>query len=338
MKAVLCREFGPPETLHLEDVTPAEMGADEVRVETHYAGVNYPDIVIVAGRYHWKPPFPFVPGLECSGIVKEVGKDVRHVQPGDRVMVSTDPKFITRTGHGSLAEEVVAPSSQTFQIPASMNFRDAAAIPIVYGTSYHALFDRGSLQRGETILVLGAAGGVGLAAVDLARAQGTNIIAAASSIEKLELAKQYGAQHLLDYTKEDIKDAVMRITSGRGADVVFDPVGGDAFDRALRAMAWGGRLLTIGFAAGRIPAAQANIVLLKGCAVVGVNWGQFAREFPERNRKNFAAMLEAYERKELRPHISKEYPITEYAEALKALASRSASGKVLINVRETKKL
>lgn len=335
MKAVLCREFGLPETLSLEDATPAGMGVDDVRIEAHYAGVNYPDIVMVAGRYHWKPPFPFVPGLECAGIVKEVGKNVHHVRSGDRVMASTDPKFITRTGYGSLAEEVVAPASQTFRIPASMSCHDAAAIPIVYGTSYHALFDRGQLQPGETILVLGAAGGVGLAAIDLARARGANIIAAASSVEKLNLAKQYGAQHLLDYTKEDIKDAVMRVTFGRGADVVFDPVGGDAFDRSLRAMAWGGRLLIIGFAAGRIPAAQANIVLLKGCSVVGVNWGQFAREYPERNRANFAAMLEAHERNELRPHISKEYPMTEYAEALKALASRSVSGKVLINVRKT---
>lgn len=334
MKAVMCREYGPPEALKVEDVRPAEMGIDDVKIRTHYAGVNYPDIVITAGRYHWKPACPFVPGLECSGVAIEVGNAVTHLRKGDRVMASIDPKFITRTGYGSLAEEVVAPASQTFKIPDSMSFRDAAAIPIAYGTSYHALFDRGGLREGEILLVLGAAGGVGLAAIDLARSSGAVVIAAAGSAEKLALAKQYGAHHLLDYTKQDIKDAVMQITGGRGVDVAFDPVGGDAFDRALRAMAWNGRLLTIGFAAGRIPAAQANIVLLKGCSVVGVNWGEFTRKFPHKSRENVEVMLAAYEKSELRPHISREFPLTECADALLALSSRSASGKVLVNVAQ----
>lgn len=330
MKAIVCHSFGPHDALSLEPVDAAPMGPFGVRIQVEYAGVNFPDIVLVAGKYHWKPSFPFVPGLECAGVVTEVGSQVAHVKAGDRVLATTDPKFITQTGRGSFAEEVMAQASQTYVLPPGISFADAAAMGITYGTSMHALADRGKVQKGEFVLVLGAAGGIGLAAVDIARNYGVRIIAAASNNAKLSLALRYGAHHGVNYGSEDIRARIDEITEGHGVDVVVDPVGGDLFDKILKSMAWEGRLLTVGFAAGRIPCAPANLLLLKGCSVMGVNWGEFARGNPRGNSKNFDTLFSLHSQGKLKPHISAEYGLGNFQQAFDSLVQRQATGKLLI--------
>ncbi len=266
MKAVLCKAFGPAETLVLEEVASPEAKKNEVLMEVHAAGVNFPDTLIIEGKYQFKPPFPFSPGGEASGVVTAVGEKVSHLKVGDRVMALT--------GWGSFAEEVAVPGYNVMPIPASMDFASAAAFGMTYGTSMHALKQRANLQPGETLLVLGASGGVGLAAVEIGKAMGAKVIAAASSAEKLEVAKAAGADELINYSESNLKDEVKRLTGGQGADVIYDPVGGDLFDAAIRSIAWNGRLLVVGFASGRIPELPVNLPLLKGAAVVGVFWGR----------------------------------------------------------------
>jgi NADPH:quinone reductase and related Zn-dependent oxidoreductases len=272
MKAILCKEYGPAETLVIEDVPSPKMGDRGVKIRVKAAGLNFPDTLIIEGKYQLQPPMPFSPGGELAGEVIEVGDKVTRFKPGDRVAALT--------GFGAFAEEVVAPESNLLPIPDNMPDEKAAGFMMVYGTSYYALKQRANLQPGETLLVLGASGGVGLAAVELGKAMGAKVIAAASSSEKLRIAKDAGADELINYTDEPLKDAVKKLTRGKGVDVIYDPVGGDFTEQALRTMAWNGRHLIIGFAAGDIPKVPANLTLLKGCSVVGVFWGAFTRNEP----------------------------------------------------------
>lgn len=325
MKAVLCKAFGPAETLVLEEVASPEAKKNEVLLEVHAAGVNFPDTLIIEGKYQFKPPFPFSPGGEASGVVTAVGEKVSHLKVGDRVMALT--------GWGSFAEEVAVPGYNVMPIPASMDFASAAAFGMTYGTSMHALKQRANLQPGETMLVLGASGGVGLAAVEIGKAMGAKVIAAASSAEKLEVAKAAGADELINYSESNLKDEVKRLTGGQGADVIYDPVGGDLFDAAIRSIAWNGRLLVVGFASGRIPELPVNLALLKGAAVVGVFWGAFAQRQPQDNAANFQQLFAWHAEGNLKPLVSQTFPLAQAAEAINMLGQRKAVGKVVVQVR-----
>ena len=325
MKAVVCKAFGGPETLVVEDLPSPPVGRRDVRINVHAAGLNFPDTLIIQGKYQFKPPFPFSPGMEVAGVVESVGPEVTLVRPGQRVMAST--------GHGGFAEQVCATEDKVYPIPDRMSYEEAAGFPITYGTTYHALVDRAHLKSGEWLLVHGAGGGVGLNAVELGRLMGAKVIATAGSASKLALAKEYGAEHLIDYTKEKIRDRVKEITGGHGADVIYDPVGGDVFDESMRCIAWEGRLLVIGFAAGRIPEVPANLILLKGCQVVGVFWGSFAARDPQANRKNFETLLGWFEEGRLKPYVSGHFALNEVPQAMNALLARKVSGKAVIKVR-----
>ena len=325
MKAMLCKAFGPAETLVLEEVASPEAKKTEVLLEVHAAGVNFPDTLIIEGKYQFKPPFPFSPGGEAAGVVKAVGEKVGHLKVGDRVMALT--------GWGSFAEEVAVPGYNVMPIPANMDFPIAAAFGMTYGTAMHALKQRANLQPGETLLVLGASGGVGLAAVEIGKAMGARVIAAASSAEKLEVAKAAGADELINYSDSSLKDEVKRLTNGQGADVIYDPVGGDLFDAAIRSIAWNGRLLVVGFASGRIPELPVNLTLLKGAAVVGVFWGAFAQRQPQDNAANFQQLFAWYGEGKLKPLVSQTFPLPKAAEAIDTLGQRKAVGKVVVQVR-----
>jgi len=325
MKAVLCKAFGPAETLVLEEIASPEAKKNEVLLEVHAAGVNFPDTLIIEGKYQFKPPFPFSPGGEAAGVVTAVGEKISHLKVGDRVMALT--------GWGSFAEEVAVPGYNVMPIPASMDFASAAAFGMTYGTSMHALKQRANLQPGETLLVLGASGGVGLAAVEIGKAMGAKVIAAASSAEKLAVAKAAGADELINYSEANLKEEVKRLTGGQGADVIYDPVGGDLFDAAIRSIAWNGRLLVVGFASGRIPELPVNLTLLKGAAVVGVFWGSFAQRQPQDNAANFQQLFAWHAEGKLKPLVSQTFPLAQAAEAINTLGQRKAVGKVVVSVR-----
>lgn len=303
----------------------APPGSGQVKIAVHAAGLNFPDTLMVAGKYQVKPPLPFSPGMECAGVVMEVGAGVSEVKTGDRVMASP--------GVGAMAEEVIAPAAGTFRIPDTMSFEQAAGFPVTYGTTYYALVDRARLKPGEVLMVHGAAGGVGSNAVEIGKILGATVIATAGSDAKLEVARGYGADHTINYSTESIKDRTRALTLDRGADVIFDPVGGDVFDESLRCIAPEGRLLVIGFASGRIPTAPANLMLLKDASLVGVFWGGFTKRDPARNRKNFESMFRWFEAGKLRPPVSKVYPLAAVPQAMNALLSRQATGKLVIRVR-----
>ncbi|MEE3916027.1 NADPH:quinone oxidoreductase family protein [Pseudomonas viridiflava] len=324
MKALLCKAFGPASTLVLEDIPAPDIKKNEILLDVHAAGVNFPDTLIIEGKYQFKPPFPFSPGGEAAGVISAVGENVTHLKPGDRVMALT--------GWGSFAEQVAVPNYNVLPIPESMDFTIAAAFSMTYGTSMHALKQRANLQPGETLLVLGASGGVGLAAVEIGKALGARVIAAASSAEKLEVARNAGADELINYTDTSLKDEIKRITNGNGADVIYDPVGGDLFDQAIRAIAWNGRLLVVGFASGRIPELPVNLVLLKGASVVGVFWGSFAQRQPQDNAANFKQLFAWFEEGKLKPLVSQVYPLERAGEAIDALGGRRAVGKVVVSI------
>lgn len=325
MKAVLCKAFGPAETLVLEEVASPEPKKNEVLIDVHAAGVNFPDTLIIEGKYQFKPPFPFSPGGEAAGTVAAVGEKITHLKPGDRVMALT--------GWGSFAEQVAVPGYNVMPIPKGIDFNSAAAFGMTYGTSMHALKQRANLQPGETLLVLGASGGVGLAAVEIGKAMGARVIAAASSDEKLEVAKAAGADLLINYSTSSLKEKVKELTGGQGTDVIYDPVGGDLFDEAIRSIAWNGRLLVVGFASGRIPELPVNLALLKGAAVVGVFWGSFAQRQPQDNLANFQQLFAWHAEGKLKPLVSQTFPLERAAEAINALGQRKAVGKVVVTVR-----
>jgi NADPH2:quinone reductase len=325
MKAVLCKAFGPADTLVLEEVASPEPKKNEILIDVHAAAVNFPDTLIIEGKYQFKPPFPFSPGGEAAGVVAAVGEKVSHLKPGDRVMALT--------GWGSFAEQVAVPAYNVMPIPKGIDFNSAAAFGMTYGTSMHALKQRANLQPGETLLVLGASGGVGLAAVEIGKAMGARVIAAASSAEKLEVAKAAGADALINYSEENLKERVKELTGGQGADVIYDPVGGDLFDAAVRSINWNGRLLVVGFASGRIPELPVNLALLKGASVVGVFWGSFAQRQPQDNLANFQQLFAWYAEGKLKPLVSQTFPLERAADAINALANRTAVGKVVVEVR-----
>ncbi len=326
MRAVLCKEWGGPEKLVIGDVPAPAIRDGAVRLKIHAAGVNFADLLLIAGQYQEKPAFPFIPGAEAAGVIAEVGAGVSHVKVGDRVMALT--------GLGAFAEEVVIDAPRALPIPDSMDFAAAAAFPVAYGTSHGALEWRARLQPGEWLLVLGAAGGVGLTAVEIGKAMGAKVIACAGSAEKLKAAQEHGADHLIDYSKEDIRERVKAITSGRGGvNVVYDPVGGDAFDASLRSVAWGARVIIIGFASGRVPQIPANIVLVKNIDVVGFYWGSYQTNKPELLRSSFAQLLRWFTEGKLRPHISHRFDLDYVAQAIETLRDRKSTGKVVLNVR-----
>jgi len=325
MKAVLCKSYGPPESLVLEEVPAPEPGPGQVLVDVHASAVNFPDVLMIEGKYQSQPPFPFSPGGEIAGIVAALGQGVTEFAVGDRVFGGT--------GVGGFAEQVAVPASALRRMPDRMGFAQASGISTTYGTSYYALKQRADLQPGETLLVLGAAGGVGLAAVELGRAMGARVIAAASSAEKLAAARAAGADELIDYSDGELKEKVKALTDGRGADVIYDPVGGDLFDQCMRSIAWYGRLLVIGFAAGEIPKVPINLILLKSCQVVGVFFGSWSARFHEEAADNFREILAFYEAGAIDPLIGKEYPLKDFALALRDLSERRAIGKVVVNVR-----
>ncbi|MBX8493560.1 NADPH:quinone oxidoreductase family protein [Pseudomonas cichorii] len=324
MKALLCKAFGPADTLVLENVASPVIKKNEILLDVQAAGVNFPDTLIIEGKYQFKPPFPFSPGGEAAGIISQVGEKITHLKPGDRVMALT--------GWGSFAEQVAVPGYNVLPIPEAMDFTTAAAFSMTYGTSMHALKQRANLQPGETLLVLGASGGVGLAAVEIGKALGARVIAAASTAEKLEVARKAGADELINYSETNLKDEVKRLTAGNGVDVIYDPVGGDLFDQAIRSIAWNGRLLVVGFASGRIPELPVNLALLKGASVVGVFWGSFAQRQPQDNAANFKQLFDWYAQGKLKPLVSKVYPLERGAEAIEVLGKRSAVGKVVVAV------
>ncbi|WP_336366218.1 NADPH:quinone oxidoreductase family protein [Marinobacter sp. C2H3] len=324
MKAILCKEYGPADTLVIEDVPSPEAKGRGVKVRVRAAGLNFPDTLIIENKYQIKPPLPFSPGGEMAGEVIAVGDQVTRFKPGDRVA--------GLTGYGAFAEEVIVPEQNLLPVPDAMSDEKAAAFTMVYGTSYYALKQRANLQPGETLLVLGASGGVGLATVELGKAMGARVIAAASSADKLAIAQAAGADEVINYSEENLKDAAKRLTNSKGVDVIYDPVGGEYTEQALRAMAWNGRHLIIGFAAGDIPKIPANLTLLKGCSVVGVFWGDFTRREPEVSAQNMVDLMGLFAEGKIDPKISAVYPFEDYAQALGALTGRKATGKVVLKV------
>jgi NADPH2:quinone reductase len=324
MRAVLCRQYGPPESLTVEDVDEPVAGDGQVVVDVKACAVNFPDVLIIQNLYQFKPPLPFSPGAEIAGVVSAVGAGVNGVSTGDRVFAST--------GWGGLAEKLAVGVGSIVPIPDGIDFAPASSFLYAYGTAHYALKDRGRLQPGETLVVLGAAGGVGLAAVELGALMGARVIAAASSDDKLELCRHYGAAATINYATEDLKARIRELTGGAGADVVYDPVGGQYSEPALRATGWAGRFLVIGFAAGDIPAIPLNLTLLKGCDIVGVFWGAFVGREPERHRQNVEELVGWWRDGKLRPHVSSTYPLHRAAEAIRELADRKAKGKVVVTV------
>lgn len=322
MKAVVCKAWGPPDSLVVEDITLPALKAGEVLVDVKAASVNYPDVLIIQKKYQIQPALPFTPGSEVAGVVNAVGEGVTHVKPGDRV--------IAFTGTGGFAEQLIAPVAGIIPLPPGVPDDVAASFTLVYGTSHHAVIDRGELKAGQTMLVLGAAGGVGLAAVEIGKAIGARVIAAASSDQKLAVCKEHGADVLINYATQDLREAIKAATDGKGPDVIYDPVGGVYAEPAFRSIGWRGRYLVVGFANGEIPKLPLNLALLKGASLVGVFWGEFTKREPKKNLAAMQQMLGWMAEGKIRPLISARYSLAQVPEALKALESRQATGKVVI--------
>jgi NADPH2:quinone reductase len=323
-KKVVCRELGPPESLRLETFASAPLTEGQVRVAVHAAGINFPDILMAAGEYQLKPPLPFTPGVEAAGDVIEVAGAADGVAVGDRVIV--------KMRHGAYADEAVVTPSQLTPLPSAFDYAEGATFLAAHGTAYHALIDRGQVRPGEVLLVHGAGGGVGLAAVEMGKMLGATVIAAASSEQKLAVAQARGADHLVLYSREPFRDAVKRITEGRGADVVFDPVGGEVLENSLRCIAWGARLLIIGFTGG-IGLARTNLLLIKGASVLGVRAGEAVRRNPALGEVRIKALLGWAEARKIRPNVSHRLPLEDYAQAMRLLVDRKAIGRVALMMR-----
>ncbi len=338
MKAVLCKAYGPPESLVVEELPSPTPGPGEAVIAVKAASVNFPDVLIIENKYQVKPPLPFSPGSELAGIVTAVGDGVTAFSRGDRVMAIT--------GYGAFAEEVKTEARRMLAIPPGMDFATAAAFGLTYATSEHALVDRGALKAGETLLVLGAAGGVGLAAIEIGKILGARVIACASTDAKLAVCREHGADDTINYATalretegapslsrgEDFREQIKALTKGKGPDVVYDPVGGSYTELALRSIAWRGRLLVVGFAAGDIPKIPLNLTLLKGCSIVGVFWGEWTRREPQRFAEAMARLSEWYADGKLKPHISATFPLERAADALTLMAQRKVTGKVVLTV------
>ncbi|MBN9460380.1 MAG: NADPH:quinone oxidoreductase family protein [Burkholderiales bacterium] len=326
MKAVLCKQWGPPETLVVEEVASPVPGPGEVLVAVHAAGVNFPDSLIIQKKYQVQPELPFSPGAEVAGVVSAVGEGVRAWKPGDRV--------IANTAWGGYAQELVARAERLVPIPDGMDFPVASAYVLAYGTGLFALKDRAKLVAGETLLVLGAAGGVGIAAVEIGKAMGARVIAAASSDDKLALCREHGADETIDYTREDLRERLKVLTGGKGPDVIYDPVGGALTEQAFRSIAWEGRHLVIGFAAGEIPKLPLNLPLLKTASLVGAFWGAFVQRDPKRTREHMQELFALYQSKKVNPPITRTYRLEEAPQALRDVMERRVKGKVVILPRQ----
>jgi NADPH2:quinone reductase len=322
MRAVRIHELSGPGSLRVDEVPEPAVGAGQVLIDVRACGVNFPDVLLSRGMYQFKPTPPFVPGGEAAGVVAAVGAGVTSVAPGDRVAATMI--------YGAFAEKICVPEPAAVKLPDGVSFEAGAATLLTYATTYHALVDRAALQAGETLLVLGAAGGVGIAAVELGALLGAKVIAAASSAEKLAFCREHGAALGIDYVTEDLKDRVKALTSGSGVDVVYDPVGGGHAEAALRGMAWRGRYLVVGFASGEIPKIPLNLVLLKGCAIVGVFWGSFAMREPAKNRGHAEQILAWVAEGKLRPAVDAVLPFEEAGTALTRLEERRVKGKLVL--------
>ena len=324
IKAIVCRRLGPPSVLRLEEVARPALAANQVRVRLRASAVNFPDLLMVAGGYQHKPPLPFVPGFEAAGEIIELGAEVADRALGDRVIV--------RLMTGGYAEEAVAPAASVLPLPANFSFVEGAAFPVAFGTAYVALVSRGRIARGDVLVVLGAAGGVGLAAVELGRLQGATVIAVVSSPAKAEAVRRAGAAHAILADAGDWAERVLQLTDGRGADLIYDPVGGNAFEQAIRGIAWGGRLLVVGFASGRLPSLAADRVQRAGCAVVGVRAGEFARRNPVQAAGNFRTLLRLAAAGQLTPTVYRVLPLSAAVEAIGLLVDRQVIGKVVLTI------
>ena len=325
MRAVVLSSYGSPPVISVQDIAAPALKTGHVRLRVHAVGFGFPDALMVAGKYQVKPDVPFTPGTEVAGVIVAVASDVTAFKPGQRVLAMLGQG-------GGLAEECVAPVEMLIPLPESMSMSAAAGFLVNYGTTYHALKQRANIQPGETLLVLGAAGGVGLTAIEIGKALGARVLAAASTPEKLELAKRHGADAVFNYTQEAIKAKVMEFTEGRGIDVAYDPVGADFAEQVVRAMAWNGRYLVIGFAGGKIPAIPLNLPLLKGCSLVGVFWGAHTRKEPAVHAANLQALFALFESGKIRPHVTELDGLDRFTEALDVLNTRRSTGKVVIRV------
>lgn len=325
MKAIVCSSYGPPENLSLEEIDNPVAGDNEAVVEVYAAALNFPDGLQIQGKYQFQPPMPFTPGSEVGGVVISTGPGLEGFAVGDRVMATP--------GIGGLAEQVVVKAEGLRKIPDSMDFKTAASFAMIYTTSYYGLKQRANLQPGETLLVLGSSGGVGLAAVELGKVMGAKVIAAASSDEKLEFVGQFNPDATLNYGDGDLKEKVKALTDGRGADVIYDPVGGDLFDQACRCINWNGRLLVVGFTSGRIPEYKANLALLKGSSMVGVFLGRFRKEEPAEYEKNFAELLDLYGAGKLKPIVTQSFAVKDYVQAFNIFTERRVMGKVTLEFK-----
>ena len=323
MRALVCKEFGPTENLALEEVDAPTPGKGEILLDIKATGVNFPDVLTVQGKYQFKPELPFIPGAEVAGVVTAVGEGVTSRKVGDNVIATTQI--------GAFAEQCVANEFASFGMGNSMSFEQAAGFAITYGTSYYALKQQAKIQPGETLLVLGAAGGVGIATIQIAKAMGATVIAAASTEEKLDFACEAGADLRINYSTESLKDKVKELTGGKGVDVIYDPVGGDFSEQAFRAIAWDGRFLVIGFASGPIPAMPLNLALLKGASVVGVFWGAWAGRFPMESRKNFDELIEMIDGGKFSPLVTEVYSLDDFKAAFASISERRAKGKVILS-------
>ena len=325
MRALLCEEYGPPESLQLAEIDDPVAGTGQVVIDVHAAGINFPDLLIIAGQYQVKTPPPFVPGNEAAGVVSSVGDGVTHVQPGDRVAAYT-------TG-GAFAEKFLVPAATVVPLPEQLDFEQGAGFMVTYGTALHALKQRANLAEGETLLVLGAAGGVGSAAVQIGKAMGARVIAAAAGEQKLRFTELAGADEVIDYSEKPLKESVRALTEGKGVDVVVDPVGGEYAEQAYRALAWHGRYLVIGFAGGDIPSFKGNIALLKEASVLGVWWGTWVARNPAQNRENLDTLSAMIEAGTLQPRSTAAFPLDQFVDAFKSISERRALGKVLLTMR-----
>ena len=322
MKALLCKQYGLPDSLVLEDVADPVPGPGEVVVDMKAAGVNFPDVLIIQNKYQFKPALPFAPGAELAGVIAAVGPDVKAFGVGDRVIASS--------GHGAFAEKVKVAAGRLIPMPAGVDFDVAAAFTLTYGTSWHAVKDRAALQPGETMLVLGAAGGVGLAAIAIGKVLGARVIAAASSDEKLTVCREHGADATINYAAEEMRERIKALTDGKGPDVIYDPVGGQYTEPAFRSIAWRGRYLVVGFANGEIPRLPLNLALLKGASIMGVFWGDYVAREPAKFAGDLSSLFELVAQGKLKPHISARYPLAKGAAALDDMMNRKVIGKVII--------
>ena len=325
MKAIVCNEWCKPEDLKVSEIKNPTLDDNSVRVEIYASGVNFPDVLIVQGKYQYKPPFPFSPGSEVAGVISEIGKNVKSLKVGDRIMAVT--------GHGAFAEEICVPEDKITLVPESMDFITAASMSLTYGTSSYALFQRANINENDVVLIHGATGGVGITAIEISKAVGAKVIATASTDEKLKIAKEYGADYCINYSQNEFKDKVKEYTDGKGANIIYDPVGGDVFNQSLRCIAWNGIILVIGFASGTIASAPTNLPLLKNCSIVGVFWGAWREREPNGHNVNMEKILKWWKENKVKPKVSKVFNLEDTKYALQALINREVIGKAVIKVR-----